>query len=208
MKFNYETIHRAEIHNNFLLYYYFRDHKKQLNQPPFWLENKQATGAWQEVQQAQYFISMEQQVFRVKLSISLHNQLGRGLTKVFLFSGERDVRDGPWLLPPAHEPLLWGAWQLQSLGRSSGPRLASVTTFCVWWGNSLKQCESAGAVLGRRTFTALCASGKKGWRWCLGVLGLFACASLGLKGTLRKSAGVFLCCFVFFNKLIRDVWGR
>lgn len=91
---------------------------------------------------------------------------------------------------------------------SSGPWLASVTTFCVWWGNSLKQCGSAGAVLGKRTYTALCASGKKGRRCCLGVLGLFACASLGLKGTLRKSAGVFLCCFVFFNKLIRGVWGR
>lgn len=131
MKFNYEAIYRAEIRNNFLLYYYFRDHKKQLNQPPFWLENKQATGAWQEVQQAQYFISVEQQVFRVKLSISLHNQLGRESPKVFLFSGGRDelwfslpallerrgmaVQDGPRLLPSAHEPLLWGTWQLQLL---------------------------------------------------------------------------------------------
>lgn len=61
-------------------------------------------------------------MFRVKLSISLHNQLGRESPKVFLFSGGRDelwfslpallerrgmaVQDGPRLLPSAHEPLL------------------------------------------------------------------------------------------------------
>lgn len=182
MKFNYKIVFRVEICS--ILLYCFKDHKEKLNQLCVLLENKQATGVWWKVQQAECFcISVSSRCSELSwaclhITSLVENQQKCSCLQVRRISSgsvcesscEREgsggegwaVGDRPCLLPLAHRCPFLGAWQLLPSAHSLGfSMVLLLPSYNAHWGNNLKQSRNAGADLGKRTLVPACCSGEK-----------------------------------------------